>query len=130
MYNSTTKCNTGHTFECDPSGNFGCANWIDGHRMKCAEEGPDGAAGRRGYMHWVKRPAHSDKYTLRAGVGTPADDVTHYVPGTIVNMWLTTTDYEWKYKGFFARAVDACPFSFVFLSSSSACVCVPGIYGC
>eukprot|EP00729_Bicosta_minor_P016353 gene16353-21255_t len=90
----------GHTYECNPSGNFGCASWEMGHRMKCVEDGPDGAAGKRG-------PMHTDKYTLRAGKDDPAGDSTHYVPGTMVNLWVTTTDYDWKYKGFFARAVDA-----------------------
>jgi hypothetical protein len=50
---------------------------------------------------------HTDKYTLRAGKGSPSDDTTHYVPGTTVTLYVSTTDYNWKYKGFFARAVDA-----------------------
>ena len=58
-------------------------------------------------MHWVKRPVHTDKYTLRAGLADPTEDSTHYVPGAMVNLYVATTDYDWKYKGFFARAVDA-----------------------
>ena len=45
----------------------------------CLEEGPDGAAGKRGYMHWVERPVHTEMYTLRAGMAELKDDVTHYV---------------------------------------------------
>lgn len=58
-------------------------------------------------MHWVERPKHTDKYTLRAGNSADVrDDSTHYVPGAMLSLWITTTDYDWKYKGFFARAVD------------------------
>ena len=28
------SCFSGHTFECNPSGNFGCSGWKDGHRMR------------------------------------------------------------------------------------------------
>jgi hypothetical protein len=38
----------GHTFECNPSGNFGCSGWEKGDRMKCLEEPPDGSTGHRG----------------------------------------------------------------------------------
>ena len=46
--------------------------------MKCLEPDcstPEGqaalAAGGncRGFMYWVQRPTHTDKYTLRAGIG-------------------------------------------------------------
>ena len=49
------------------------------HLYSCLEEGPDGAAGKRGYMHWVERPVHTEMYTLRAGMAELKDDVTHYV---------------------------------------------------
>ena len=58
--------------------------------MKCLEAGCDTPEGIeavkngdvcRGFMYWVKRPVHTDNYTLRAGKGDPADDETHYVPG-------------------------------------------------
>ena len=58
-------------------------------------------------MHWVKRGEHTPKYTLRAGKGGPGTDATGYVPGTLMNLWVTTMDYDWKYKGFFSTAVDA-----------------------
>ena len=49
-------------------------------------------------MHWVKRGEHTDKYTLRTGKGDDAgSDATHYVPGTVMNLWVTTTHYDWKY---------------------------------
>ena len=45
-------------------------------------------------------------YSLRAGNGETTDDETKYVPGSVVNLWVTTLEYTKKYKGFFARAVD------------------------
>ena len=46
--------------------------------MTCTEPGPEGQGeGTRGYMHWVSRGVHTDKYTLRAGRLDPADDETH-----------------------------------------------------
>ena len=49
-----------------------------GDRMKCLEpdcSSPEGQAAQaaggkcRGFMYWVQRANHTDKYTLRAGVG-------------------------------------------------------------
>lgn len=74
--------------------------------MKCSEEGPEGSPGKRGFMHWVHRAVHTDKYTLRAGAGLPSDDVTHYIPGCIAHLWVTTNHPDWKFRGFFARAVN------------------------
>ena len=46
--------------------------------MTCSEPGPEGQGeGTRGYMHWVSRGVHTDKYTLRAGRLDKADDETH-----------------------------------------------------
>ena len=100
----------GHTFECNPSANFGCSTWTSNDRMKCSEPGPDGSKtpGSRGHMHWVRRAQHTSTYTLRAGMGVDVKtDETHYSPGSVVNLWVTCTEYTAKYKGFFARAVNA-----------------------
>lgn len=57
-------------------------------------------------MNWVMRPVHTGKYTLRSGVERDDSDPTHYVPGTRINLYLTVTDYDWKYRGLFVRGVD------------------------
>lgn len=91
----------GHTWMCDPHGNFGCGEWqrVNGKldRMSCLEP-----KSKRGIMHWVKRPAHTHRYTLTVDGGA-----TSYIPGGVVKLVVTTHVYTAKYKGFFADAVDA-----------------------
>ena len=70
-------------------------------RMQCLEKGE-----KHGIMSWVKRPAHTDKYTLRTGNRNPNDDTKHYIPGAVMSLYISVLDFDWKYKGFFAAAVD------------------------
>ena len=70
-------------------------------RMQCLEKGE-----KHGIMSWVKRPAHTDKYSLRTGNRNPNDDTKHYIPGAVMSLYISVLDFDWKYKGFFAAAVD------------------------
>ena len=82
--------------------------------MKCNEPACDSEEGQaavlngqkcKGAMAWVGRGRHTDKYTLRAGMGEPADDETHYVPGTKMTLYLSVAGGRaYKYKGLFVAA--------------------------
>ena len=48
----------------------------------------------------------TDKYTVRSGDGHVSADPVTYAAGSIIDIYVRVTDYNWKYRGFLMNAVN------------------------
>jgi len=58
-------------------------------------------------MKWAEAPTYQNFYTVRSGDGTPTDDPTTYVPGSLVPIHIRTLWLEKAWKGLVLYAVRA-----------------------
>ena len=101
-----SKWDTMLTYVCPPQGSEmllrPCAYVETDNRGACLDE-----PASETIMGWARAPTFSSAYSLHAGNGTMANDLTSYMPEKWMDITLSVHQYNKKYRGLLLHANDA-----------------------